>query len=239
MRRLRVRPRENRPDPTRRLPTSSGSSFRGGRLRRGSCHKSVTGSAPHMLHDCLTHRGCRSKKEGIILIRKSALTALSALALAVIAGCGQAPVSMPVRSTSTLAPTPSASAAASETQLIAVARQIWFGPGGNSCSRFTIASCPVTARLANRIQEIEQPPSSGPGPVNSWCRCQDSPDPSFTAEAATDGGVVHVHFGEISVDFLMLGPADDLRVDDTQCTGKGAATSIYAPRLMGCGTATR
>jgi hypothetical protein len=57
----------------------------------------------------------------------------------------------------------------------------------------------------------------------------------MTAETSITGGVAHVTLGSIRVDLVMVDEGGNLLVDDTQCTGRGAATSIYASPVAQCG----
>jgi hypothetical protein len=145
---------------------------------------------------------------------------------AMLAGCG---------GSGSTAGTAGASAPTSA-EVIAVANKIWYGPGGNPCYHLDIAECPVTARLATRIEQIETPTTTGPGPSNSWCRCQNVKDVVITAEVTPNGGIAHVTFDNaIKVDFVMVEQTGNLLVDDTLCTGKASSTSIYANPLVNCG----
>lgn len=142
---------------------------------------------------------------------------------------------------------PTATPSVTAADVLAVANRIWFGPTGNPCSSSTIAQCPVTARLAKRIQEIERPLTIGPGPVAIWCRCpatgtagsrlQDNAGyKARTAEVTQAGGIAHITFGTATrVDFIMIEQGGALLVDDTRCTGQDAYTSIYSNQLVGCG----
>jgi hypothetical protein len=68
------------------------------------------------------------------------------------------------------------------------------------------------------------------------CRCQDTSPPTVTAEVTTGGGTATVNFGWGKMVFLMVVQAGKLLVDDTQCTGVGPSSSIYAaPQLVPCG----
>jgi len=121
-------------------------------------------------------------------------------------------------------------------EVIAVAGKIWAGPGGNPCNSATISGCPVTPRLAARITQIEAPSAIGSGPPNSWCRCQNVADVAMTADITPSGGTAHVDFKNgVKVDFIMVEQAGSLLVDDTQCTGRGASTSIYVDPPALCG----
>lgn len=173
----------------------------------------------------------------------------TAVTVVVIAACGVGQTSAPSQAGAKSAPastsqspapvnaptTSPATEAVTAAELVAVGQHIWFGPGGNPCYRFTIASCPVTERLIARIQEIERPPSTGPGPVNSWCRCQNAANVTMAAEVSGAGGTTHVTFNnDIKVDFIIVEQQGRLLVDDTRCTGHGSSTSIYSTQLIGC-----
>ena len=68
-----------------------------------------------------------------------------------------------------------------------------------------------------------------------WCRCQNGLPPTVTAEVTPGGGTATVNFGWGKMDFLMVMQDGKLLVDDTQCTGVGPSSSIYAPQLVVCG----
>jgi len=120
-------------------------------------------------------------------------------------------------------------------EVLAVAGKIWAGPGGNPCNSATVAGCPVTPRLAARIIQIETPASTGTGPPNSWCRCQNVADVAMTADVTPSGGIAHIDFKNgVKVDFIMVEQRGSLLVDDTQCSGRGASTSIYVSPLSLC-----
>ena len=58
----------------------------------------------------------------------------------------------------------------------------------------------------------------------------------MTADVTPIGGSAHVDFGNgVRVDFIMVEHGGSLLVDDTQCTGRGALTSIYTDPLALCG----
>ena len=144
--------------------------------------------------------------------------------VALLAGCGGS------SSTGAVAPASPTSA-----QVMAVAHEIWSGPGGNPCHSETIATCPVTPKLAARIKVMETPPANG-GRPNSWCRCQNAGDVVITSDVTPTGGTAHVDFSNgVKVDFDMVEQSGSLLVDDTQCTGRGASTSIYVDPLVLCG----
>jgi hypothetical protein len=57
----------------------------------------------------------------------------------------------------------------------------------------------------------------------------------ITADVTPTGGTAHVDFGGgLKVDFIMVEQSGSLLVDDTQCSGRGAATSIYVDPLPPC-----
>jgi hypothetical protein len=64
---------------------------------------------------------------------------------------------------------------------------------------------------------------------------------TVTSEVSGAGGVAHVilHYGSTltsKFDLIIVhGPNSLLLLDDTQCTGRGAATSLYAPTMAACG----
>jgi len=57
----------------------------------------------------------------------------------------------------------------------------------------------------------------------------------MTAETSSTGGVAHVTMGSIRGDLVMVDEGGTLLVDDTRCTGRGAATSIYTSPVAQCG----
>ena len=63
---------------------------------------------------------------------------------------------------------------------------------------------------------------------------------SVTSEVTGSGGVARVslHYGASftsGIDLIFVEqPGPGLLLDDTQCTGRGPATSIYAPTLAAC-----
>lgn len=153
------------------------------------------------------------------------------VAVALIVGCGSA---APTAATS---PASGSASTVTGTDVLSVARKIVPGPGPDAhpCSNSNIATCPVTARLAARVTQLSQTGPSAPGPMNLWCRCQNPGDVEMTAEVTSTGGTAHVVFGNvIKVDLIMVEQAGVLLVDDHQCTGGGAATSIYATPLVTC-----
>jgi hypothetical protein len=71
--------------------------------------------------------------------------------------------------------------------------------------------------------------------VLGWCRCQEYSNVTITPEVTPSGGTAHVTSGSgLKMDFIMVEQGGELLVDDTQCTGRGPSTSIYAPQLVLC-----
>ena len=177
----------------------------------------------------------------------------SVLVVCVLAGCAagagsgtqtgdmsQAPATTPsptitpslaVTPTPVATPTPEPVSAA---QIEAVARQ--FFTGDMTCHDAPIfADCPITTRLAARVAEVVKQQCSYPtGGGDVWCRCQQYFNVAATAEVTPGGGIAHVTSGALRMDFIMVTQIGKLLVDDTQCTGRGASTSIYAPQLVVC-----
>jgi hypothetical protein len=177
------------------------------------------------------------------------------LALLVLALTGCAGQAAPV--TSSTVSTPAASAAPTPTQaptpaptptakpvtvadLDAMARRIF--PGANPAGCGPIAACPITQRLRARVDELSRPQPNGPGGAVQFCRCQNGGSGLRVASEVTDsGGIAHVVvvYGgghDIALDLIFVrAPDAGLLLDDTQCTGRGSSTSLYAPTLAGCG----
>ncbi len=157
----------------------------------------------------------------------------SMFAVLAVAACGS-PSQGPAATPSQIAVTSSAPSPTTA-QVLAVAHRIFIGQNGGECSWQDRSSCPITARLAARFAQQQQPPAVGPGPLAAFCRCQNIPDLSMTAETSSTGGVAHVTMGSIRGDLVMVDEGGTLLVDDTQCTGRGAATSIYTSPVAQCG----
>jgi hypothetical protein len=126
-------------------------------------------------------------------------------------------------------------------ELDAVARRIF--PGAHPAGCGDLATCPVTDRLRARVEQLSQPPAIGPGPVAQFCRCQNgAAGMTVTSEAGESGGVAHVvlDYGagfRSRIDLIIVRQPDSrLLLDDTQCTGRGAGTSLYAATMAACGT---
>jgi hypothetical protein len=132
--------------------------------------------------------------------------------------------------TSTLSPT---AAPVSAAQILAVANQFWFERDAHPCA---ILNCPITERLANRMAELIKIQSGyKTGGVMLWCRCQNGLVETIQAEVTSGGGTAHVNWNTgLKMDFLMVVQDGELLVDDTQCTGGGPSTSIYASQLVLC-----
>jgi hypothetical protein len=140
-------------------------------------------------------------------------------------------------STPTTAPTP---ATVTTADLDAMARRIFPGDHPAGCGDFV--TCPVTDRLRARVAEFSRTTPGQPGPIVQFCRCQNGAESmSVTSEASGTGGVAHVvlHYGssfDVKLDLVFVRQPDSrLLLDDTQCTGRGAGTSLYALMLTGCG----
>ncbi len=122
----------------------------------------------------------------------------------------------------------------------AVARRVFAGEYPMGC-RTNDPACPITQRLAARVFAVPSPNAVGPGPYSPFCRCQNpaSRAMTVTGELADSGGVAHVALypdvHAIRVDLIMVSQSGKLLVDDMQCTGKGASTSVYAEQLAPCG----
>ena len=86
------------------------------------------------------------------------------------------------------------------------------------------------------MEQLAQPPKVGPGPIALFCRCQNVPALSaqFDPQVTPTGGVAHVTLSALKLDLIMVQEKGKLLVDDTQCTGRGASTSIYADLVL-CG----
>jgi hypothetical protein len=124
--------------------------------------------------------------------------------------------------------------------IVAVAGRIFLrmaragGYYGECDSGSDFAQCPVTVRLLVRLK---QNPTGGPGGGSvPFCRCQNFwPNQTVTATVTPNGGVAHVTiFGNVVIDLIMTEVDGVLLVDDTQCDGRGASTSIYATPVVPC-----
>ena len=124
----------------------------------------------------------------------------------------------------------------------AVARQVFAGEYPVGC-RTNDPACPITQRLAAKVFAVPSPNAVGPGPFSPFCRCQNpgSRSMTVTGELTDSGGVAHVALypdvHPIKLDLIMVSQSGKLLVDDMQCTGKGASTSVYAEELAACGGA--
>ena len=68
-----------------------------------------------------------------------------------------------------------------------------------------------------------------------FCRCQNIlPKRDITSVPNSDGGVAHVDLGNAQIDLIMKIENGRLLVDDTECPGKGAATSLYTEPVPPC-----
>jgi hypothetical protein len=176
---------------------------------------------------------------------------LAAVVLAVLAACGGGQTTSPGRvgssavsgSAASQAPAQDAGSLSSppltKDDLVKIAHQVFKAPHSAECGR-TRSSCPITGRLEARIIQLTAPPASGPGPVAPFCRCQNGTQSmSVTPELTHDGGIAHVtlDYGlsvQTKIDLVVVKSNDRALVDDTQCTGRGPSTSIYASPLVGC-----
>jgi hypothetical protein len=182
---------------------------------------------------------------------------LAALLLAVLAACAgsQTPAAPKANASSGGTPpaTPSAigDAAAGSLALLSTAtpaeiertaHQIFPGAHPVGCNWHDRANCPVTDRLAARLDELTAPRAEGPGPSPPLCRCQNGPNSiSVRTEVTASGGIAHVtldYGGGLSsnIDLIIVVSSGRLLVDDTQCTGGGSSTSVYAAQLTDCST---
>jgi hypothetical protein len=171
-----------------------------------------------------------------------------------LAGCGgpAASPSRPTASTTTAAtaasptaaqptavPASPAQSAVTSADIDAMARRVF--PGEHPAGCGDMATCPITDRLRVRLAELSRTPRDGPGPVAQFCRCQNGASGmSVTSEVTGSGGVAHVvllygpSFAS-KLDLIFLRQPDSrLLLDDTQCTGRGPATSLFAPTLAAC-----
>ena len=86
--------------------------------------------------------------------------------------------------------------------------------GGN-----VYASCPITGRLEQRLQQAKV----------TLCRCQNPAQTrSVTADITQTGGVIHVSYGSQRFDLIAVQAGGSLVVDDQRCQSGGPATSIYS-----------
>ena len=122
-----------------------------------------------------------------------------------------------------------------------MAQRIFAGEYPSGCNPQDRAACPVTDRLAARLGELSAPRPDRPGPPSLFCRCQNASSRAMNVDATTTptGGVAHVTLypdqSPIRVDLIVLRQSESLLRDDTQCTGGGPSTSIYAQELVACG----
>jgi hypothetical protein len=121
-----------------------------------------------------------------------------------------------------------------------IAHQIFPGPHPVGCNWHDRGNCPVTDRLAVRLDELTAPRAEGPGPSPPLCRCQNGPNSiSVGTEVTASGGIAHVtlDYGvglSSNIDLIIVVSSGRLLVDDTQCTGGGSSTSVYAAQLTDC-----
>src|SRR6202022_3900719 len=147
---------------------------------------------------------------------------------------GSAVNQAPAQDAGSLASTPLTKA-----DLVKIAHEVFKAPHSAECGRDR-STCPITGRLEARIVQLTAPRAVGPGPVASFCRCQNGTQSmSVTPELTRDGGIAHVtlDYGlsvQTKVDLIVVKSNGRALVDDTQCTGGGPSTSIYAARLVGC-----
>jgi len=86
------------------------------------------------------------------------------------------------------------------------------------------------------MEQLAQPSKVGPGPIALFCRYQNVPalGAQFDPEVTPTGGVAHAMLGALKLDLIMVQEKGRLLVDDTQCTGRGPRSSIYADLVL-CG----
>ena len=146
-------------------------------------------------------------------------------------------LSNPARLAVDLRSAPPATAA----EIRAVAQRIFAGEYPSGCNPQDRAACPVTDRLAARLGELSAPRPDRPGPPSLFCRCQNAASRAMNVDATTTptGGVARVILypdqSPIRLDLIVVRQSGSLLVDDTQCTGGGPSTSIYAQELVACG----
>ena len=129
--------------------------------------------------------------------------------------------------------------------LDALARRAFPGDYPAGCGR--LADCPVTDRLRARLVEMSRPQPNRPGPLVQFCRCQNGASSmSVRSEVTEAGGIAHVvlDYGvsgngvsgkKQRIDLIIVrAPNSRLLIDDTQITGCGQSTSVYAPESVGC-----
>jgi hypothetical protein len=146
-----------------------------------------------------------------------------------------APTALPSAPAPTAAPATPAPRPVTTADLDAMAKRIFPGDHPAGCGPF--ASCPVTDRLRARVEQLSQTPPGQPGPLVQFCRCQNGADRmNVASEVSGSGGVAHVtlQWGTTNTSRLDLifvaGPNGQLLLDDTQRTGGGPCTSLYAPQ---------
>ena len=158
-----------------------------------------------------------------------------------LAGCGASTSTGAGQGTPSTAATAAPTAApVTAAMLIAVADRVFLrtpmsGAEYGECdSASDFSACPVTPRLLGRLEQ--HPISGGVGGAAPFCRCQNFwPTQSITATPAAGGGVAHVTiFGSVVIDLVMTVVNGTLLVDDTLCSGRGAATSIFANPVVPC-----
>ena len=173
--------------------------------------------------------------------------AVLALLLVVLTACGsgQDPArasggpTAPARSTpapqETLSP-----AGASAADLEKLTRQIFPGAQSVGCNWHDRTNCPVTDRLARRLDQLTATKQPGPGPTPPLCRCQNGPESvGLRAEPTAGGGVAHVTLGFgagsfSGLDLIVVERSGVALVDDTRCTAGVGQTSLYAAELTDC-----
>jgi hypothetical protein len=127
-----------------------------------------------------------------------------------------------------------AATAASLSDVTATTHRIFTGLNGGECSWRDRTTCPITAQLAARIAELQQVPTTGPGPVAPFCRCPNAFEPVIDPEMTGDSGIAHVTLGTIRVDLRMVRQDGRLLVDDTWCTGRSGTTSMMYGQFASC-----
>jgi hypothetical protein len=180
---------------------------------------------------------------------------LAALLLAVLAACAGSQTPGAPKANASSSGTPAAAQSATgdasagsltllstttPAEIERIAHQIFPGPHPVGCNWHDRANCPVTDKLAARLDELTAPRAEGPGPSPPLCRCQNGPNSiSVRPEVTGSGGIAHVtldYGGGLSsnIDLIIVVTSGRLLVDDTQCTGGGSSTSVYAAQLTDC-----
>jgi hypothetical protein len=192
-----------------------------------------------------TYNGSLDIKAGLLFVRELAQSGDFERVMSWGVGLSASPclrvteLSNPARLAIDVRSAPSASSAA---EIKAVAQRIFAGAYPMGCSPRDRSVCPVTDRLVARFTELSKPQPDQPGPPNLFCRCQNAASRSMTIDTETTptGGIAHVTLYPdafpIKIDLIVVSQGGKLLVDETQCTGRGPSTSIYAAPLTLCGS---